>query len=236
MATREIIKIGSIGLVIEMGIFSSKRKSDVPRIRPESIAAGFGIMVIQILNFSESQNGFKSQQIRKIWAPVMAATTRAAGPSTEQILISYKSNIGVVFPQVADAVELEIREKNENLYDPIPLQWSAKLMSLKNQVLEQGYKSALKQGQNSGSINKDLQMKILIAVFEEFSAECGLSLEKEDATFIQLLSMAGAQHFDDLWENLPLYGLDNSHVFMEIGSMVISTSLVLYLMNVSVSS
>jgi len=235
MVIKENIKTVSIGLMIEMGIFSSKRRSDFPIIRPESIAAGFGIMVIQVLNFSESQNGFKSQQIRRIWAPVMAATTRAAGPSTEQILTSYKTNIGVLFPQVADAVELEIREKNENLYDPISPRWSAKLMSLKNQVLEQGYKSALKQGQNSGSINKDLQMKILIAVFEEFSAECGVTIEKDDATFIQLLSMAGAQHFDDLWENLPLYGLENSHIFMEIGSIVIATSLVLYLMNVSVS-
>jgi len=236
MVIKEINKIDSIGLVTEVGIFSSKRKADVPRIRPESIAAGFGVMIIQILNFSESQNGFKSQQIRRIWAPVMAATTRAAGPSTEQILTSYKSNIGVLFPQVADAIEQEIRDKNENLYDPIPPQWSAKLMSLKNQVLEQGYKSALKQGQNSGSINKDLQMKILIAVFEEFSVECGITLKKEDATFIQLLSMAGAQHFDDLWENLPLYGLDNSHIFMEIGSMVIATSLVLYRLNGSISS
>lgn len=236
MAIKESIKTVSIGLVIKMGIFSSKRKSDVPIIRPESIAAGFGIMVIQILNFSESQNDFKSQQIRRIWAPVMAATTRAAGPSTEQILTSYKTNIGVLFPQVADAVELEIFEKNENLYDPISPHWSAKLMSLKNQVLEQGYKSALKQGQNSGSINKDLQMKILIAVFEEFSAECGITIEKEDVIFIQLLSMAGAQHFDDLWENMPFYGLDNSHIFMGVGSMVIATSLVLYLIDGSASS
>ena len=219
-----------------LGIFSSKRKSGTPIIRPESIAAGFGIMVIQILNFCENENGFKSEQMRRIWAPVMAATTRAAGPSTGMILTSYKSNLGVLFPQVADAVEREIREKNESLYDPIPLQWSTKLMSLKNQVVEQGYKSALKQGQNSGNINKDLQMKILIAIFEEFSAECGISLGKDDATFIQLLSMAGAQHVDDLWENLPLYGLDNSHIFIEIGSMVISTSIVLYLMNHSVSS
>ena len=76
----------------------------------------------------------------------------------------------------------------------------------------------------------------MIAVFEEFTNDCGLPLEGEDATYIQLLSMAGAQHFDDLWNNLPEYGIDNSHVFMQIGAVVIATSLVLYLMNDSASS
>jgi hypothetical protein len=106
---------------------------------------------------------------------------------------------------------------------------------LKEQIVEQGYKSALKQAQLSGTVNKDLQMKFLIAVFEEFANDCGLPLAAEVDTYIQLLSMAGAQHFDDLWNNLPVYGIENSHVFMQIGAVVMATSLVLYLMNASVS-
>jgi hypothetical protein len=219
-----------------MGIFNSRKKMQESRIRPESIASGFGIMFIQVLTFCETQNGFTSPQIRKMWAPVMAATTRAAGESTDLILHLYRSNLGHPFPQVTEAVDLEIREKTENLYDPITNLWSQRLMSLKEQIVEQGYKSALKQAQLSGAVNKDLQMKFLIAVFEEFANSCGLPLADEDDTYIQLLSMAGAQHFDDLWNNLPEYGIDNSHVFMQIGAVVIATSLVLYLMNVSVSS
>ena len=234
MAIKENIKIDSIGSMIDMGLFNSKKKITVPMLSPESVAAGFGVSVIQVLSFFELQIGLNSKKLRQLWAPVMAASTRAAGESTEFILGLYMNNL--THPEITDAVEFEISEPNRNFYDPLNKVWSERLLSLRTQVFQQGYESALKQAQQTGEVNKDLQMKILIAVFEEFGNVCNIDINEDDQIFIQILSMAGSQHIDDLWENLPIYGIENSRIYMQIGSVVIATSFILYFLNIELES
>ena len=50
MAIKENIKIDSIGSMIDMGLFNSKKKITVPMLSPEFVAAGFGVSVIQVLS------------------------------------------------------------------------------------------------------------------------------------------------------------------------------------------
>jgi len=195
-----------------------------PEISKEAMVGSIGILVLQMLDFYASELNTNQEDIRRLWSPFLAATTRMIKPADDMVdLFRYSPKE----EKVREAVKNEIESPEELFYEPFNQSVQGFLKMIAESVGEFSYSVAIEA---RGTFSKPEMARELTEMLEFYFSDQnkkGRRPQPEDSTFIALIATAIPQHVDDAMSSTKLMGLPNTATTIQLGQAIFATAILL---------
>jgi hypothetical protein len=199
-------------------------QSQVPEISDEAIAGSIGVLIIQMLDFYASELDLSKSDIKSLWSPFLAATTRVVKPADDIVDIYRYSAKN---PKAQGAIIEEIDSPYTEFYEPFNQSLQSFLKTIAESVAEFSYLASIEK---RGLVNKPemaAELTDMLKFYFEDQNSKGRKRMKEDSMFISLVSTALPQHVDDTFGAHRINGKVNTGKSVQLGQVIFATAVLL---------
>lgn len=199
-------------------------QSQVPEISDEAIAGSIGILIIQMLDFYSSELDLSEKDLKALWSPFLAATTRVT-KSTDHIvdLYRYSAKNGTA----KNAINIEIDAPYNEFYAPFNQSLQSYLKTIAESIAEFSYLASIEK---RGLVNKPemaTELTEMLNFYFEDQNSKGRKRMQEDSMFITLVATALPQHVDDTFSAHRVNGKVNTGKSVQLGQVIFATAVLL---------
>ncbi len=203
-------------------------KYQFPDFSKESIVTSIGLTVVQTLDYLAKEMNLNGKEIRLLWSPFLAATTRMVRPAdnmVEYFLMSSQSE------KVRAAIFGEKTEPNLDFYQPFSDSVRDYLKILTESIEEVSYLPGI---ENLGLVDKQYLSKEISEMLNFYVQDQNSKSRKvqpTDGLFEKLFAIALPQHVEDTLNGYSVNGMKNTGEIIQIAQVVFGTALLLQIIS-----